>query len=375
MKWSWTIGKVGGVPIRLHVSLILFVPYVVIAGSLQFRVFADFLGVSASSFALPPLVWGCLLAVAILAAIVVHELAHCWVALQSGAQVHSITLMLLGGVSRIVGEIRSASREAWMAAAGPLASLVIGAVSIAFHFALPQEPPDFRVAALVFGQINVVLAVFNLLPAFPMDGGRILRASLTNWLGRLQATRIAAWVGRAMAVGFAILAVSVPELRNPLLVLIAAFIYLGAGAELTSLELRQSITGLQLASLLDPRLGVVDPDESAESVAERFLRENWVAALVPLGPGMGQGLVTIRELERAGGAGGKRRAAEVATTQFVLARPDDDFARILPRLNGDPEGAVVVVDHGGKPLGIVTGEELMRSARLSSIVTSMAKRG
>jgi Zn-dependent protease/CBS domain-containing protein len=373
VKWSWTIGKVGGVPIRCHVSLLLFVPYVVFAVSLQFQVFAEFLGVSPARFVLPPLLWGCLLAVALLAAIVVHELAHCWVALRSGVQVHSITLMLLGGVSRIVGEIKSGPREAWMAAAGPLASLAIGGAFLALHFLLPLEPADPRVAALVFGQINVVLAIFNLLPAFPMDGGRILRASLSSRLGRLQATRIAAWVGRAMAVLFALVGVFV--VQNPLLVLIAAFVYLGAGAELTSLEMRRSIVGLQLASLLDPRLGVVEPEETVESVAERFLRQNWVAALVRLGPGERIGLLTIRDLERLGRAGSQRRAGEVASDRFILARPDDDFAQILPRLNGDRDGAVVVVDQGGRPLGIVTGEELMRSARLSSIVESMAKRG
>ncbi len=373
MKWSWTVGQVRGIPIRLHVSLLVFLPYVVFAVSLQFRVFAEFLGFDPARFALPPLLWGGILALALLAAILTHELAHSLVALRAGAPVHSITLMLLGGVSRIGGDITNAAREAWMAAAGPLASLAIGAVSLGLHLLTPRDPADLRVATLVFGEINLILAVFNLLPAFPMDGGRILRAALAPRLGRLQATRIAAWVGRTMAVGFALLGLFI--VKNPLLVLIAAFVYLGAGAELSGLEMRQSIVGLQVVSLLDPRLGVVRASESAEQVAARFLHENWVAALVEGGPGEGVGLITIRDLERQGRSGANRPVREIASRRFVLARPDDDFAHLLPRLNGDREGAIVVVEEGGRPLGIVTGEELMRSARLSSIVETMGKRG
>lgn len=366
MRWSWTMGRIGGIPIRLHVTLLLFIPYLVFAVTLQFRLFAEILGVSPAAFVLPPLAWGVILGLGVLAAILAHEWAHSAVALASGVPVHSITLMMLGGVSRIGGDITSAGREAWMAAAGPLASLVIGGVSLGLQLLLPPEPMDLRIALIVFGQINIVLAIFNLLPAFPMDGGRILRAALSARMGRLRATRIAAWVGRIMAVGFALLGLFV--IHNPILILIAAFVFLGAGAELSGLEMRQSGDHIRLISLVDPRLGVVDADDTLRDSADAFARGGWVAALVR-GAGPEQfGLVTAGDISEALRDDGSTRVGELESRRLRFSRPESEFSGVVPFLAEDPRSAVVIVDHGGKPLGVLLAEALVRSPRFAQLV-------
>ena len=205
MNWAWTIARVKGIPIRLHFTLLLFLPYVTYVVTAQFRVFAEWIGIETTAMTLPPLFWGALLAIGLFVGILLHELAHSVIAISSGARVHSITLMILGGISRIVGDIRSPAREAWMAAAGPLTSLAIGLVSFLLYLVLKPFAGGLAVSAFVFAWINVILAVFNFLPAFPMDGGRILRAALTPSMGRLRATRTAAMVGKGMAILFGLL--------------------------------------------------------------------------------------------------------------------------------------------------------------------------
>jgi len=220
-----TILRVRGIPIRLHLSLLVFLPYVAYAATRQFGAIARSFGVTPDEVHLPPLLWGFLLAVGLFVAVLIHELAHSLVALRSGARVQSITLMMLGGVSLIEGELPPA-KEAWMAFAGPLASFVLaGASYLVYSFA--PLPTEVLVALLAFAFTNAVLGVFNLLPAFPMDGGRVLRGLLATRLGRERATVVASRIGQGMAVLFAVYGLWT---WNLILVLIAWFVWSGAAA-------------------------------------------------------------------------------------------------------------------------------------------------
>src|SRR6266542_2599375 len=120
---SWTVFRVRGIPIRVHVSLLLFLPYIAFVSSVQYRSLARSLGIDPAASALPPIAWGIVLAVALFVSVLLHELAHSFVALQNGVRVKSITLMMLGGVSSMERDV-SPSREAWMAFAGPLVSFL-----------------------------------------------------------------------------------------------------------------------------------------------------------------------------------------------------------------------------------------------------------
>ena len=226
LEQGLTIFRIRGIPIRLHLSLLVFLPYLAFAATRQFSFIASAIGLTPDELRLPPLFWGVILAVSLFVAVLIHELAHSLVALRNGAEVRSITLMMLGGVSLIEGELPPA-KEAWMAFAGPLASFVLAAASYGLYRVAPL-PGEVLAALFAFAMTNAILGVFNLLPAFPMDGGRIVRGLLARRLGKPRATAVAARLGQGMAVLFTAYGIWT---FNPILILIAWFVWTGASAE------------------------------------------------------------------------------------------------------------------------------------------------
>jgi Zn-dependent protease len=219
---AWSIGRMAGIPVRLHGSLLLFLPLL------------------AWSF-VPPgtgwvgVAWGCVYAVALFASIVLHELGHSLVARRQGSVILDILLLPIGGMARIVGMSPRPRDEFAVAAAGPAVSLVLGGpgwLSAPYLFGLN---PWLGIVADSLGRMNLWLGLFNLIPAYPMDGGRIFRALLSPRLGPVRATRIAANVARVVAVLFAVRAVW-PWFHGGqvriFLLLIALFVWQSAAAEL-----------------------------------------------------------------------------------------------------------------------------------------------
>jgi Zn-dependent protease len=222
---AFKIATVWGIPIRVHLTLVLLFPF------LAWRFHLGW--------------WrGVLLTVAVLASIVLHELGHCLVCLRCGCRVRDILLLPIGGAARMERMPTRPSQELLLALAGPAVSIALGLILL---FGVARLPgPSFPLVvgdavvrvplATLLGYVNLSLALFNLLPAFPMDGGRVLRAALTPRAGRLHATWIASLVGRAMAVAFAGIALFNPAgvfplFQRAMLVLIGAFIFRAAGAE------------------------------------------------------------------------------------------------------------------------------------------------
>lgn len=250
IRGSFTLLRAKGVPIRVHWTLLLILPYIAVIFSRDFAAVAGAAGVSADRIELSPLFWGAVLAVALFASVAVHELAHSFVALRSGGHVREITLMLLGGVSQIERMPGGGRREVLMAAAGPATSLGLGALLFAARALLPQGAMDLRLGVFYLAQVNVALGLFNLLPAFPMDGGRVLRGLLAARVGPLRATRAAARVGKILAVCMALLGLWG---GNFLLVLVAFFVYSGAGQEVHAEETRGALAGLRVADVMRTR--------------------------------------------------------------------------------------------------------------------------
>ena len=207
-KGQFEIARVWGVPICLDLSLILMaVIFVFRAGNIF---------------------WGLISAVILLGSVLLHELGHTAVALSYGCRVRDITLLLLGGRATLVDMPRGPWREAWMAAAGPLVSLLLGLCG--FFFA--RISPDGSLLMFIcwyLQYVNFSLLVFNLIPAFPMDGGRIFRALLESRLGRHRATFIAFRVAQVLAVCMAIWAVV--DGFDIILLLIAYFVFSSSKAE------------------------------------------------------------------------------------------------------------------------------------------------
>jgi Zn-dependent protease/CBS domain-containing protein len=365
-----TIFRVRGIPVRVHFSLLLFLPYVAFAAMRQLGYVARAMGVAPEEFRLPPLAWGIILAIGLFVAVLVHELAHSLVAVRSGARVRSITLMMLGGVSFIEGDLPP-NREAWMALAGPLASFAIAGLSwVVFHFV--PLPPEALAALLAFATTNAVLGVFNLLPAFPMDGGRVVRGVLARWMGKEKATVVAARIGKGMAVVFALVAL---WSFNLILLLIAWFVYSGAKAEEARLMLRHALEGVPVSELMSDRVGEAAADEPVRDVLRRLLRAGSSGARVWDHDGAAEphahhlvGVVTTDGLEGAAERGGANAPVGAAmATRLPEAHPWDTAASALDALSSGDAPAVVVRNAADEIVGFVTAAELRRASVLGRL--------
>ncbi len=363
-----TIVWIRGIPVRLHPSLLLFLPYVAFVATRQVGYVASALDIPREGFHLPPVVWGVILALGLFVAVLAHELCHSLVAIRYGARVRSITLMMLGGVSLIEGDLPP-GREAWMAFAGPLGSLGIAALSWAVYRFVPL-PPEVLAAVFAFATTNAVLGVFNLLPAFPMDGGRVVRGLLSRWTGPERATVIAARLGKVMAVAFAIYAAISFDL---ILLLIAWFVYSGARAEEARLALRHALEGVPVRDLMSERLGEAGAEEPVRDVLVRLLHGGLLGARVwgsngAPGPHL-VGVVTTDGLEGTAARGGAGHPVTTAMPDhFPEAHPWDEAVSALQPLSNGEAQAVVVVDAAHDVVGLVTTNELERAAALGKLL-------
>lgn len=237
---AFTLARVWGIPIRLHISLVVMLVIVATLGGMA----GGWMG----------LLWTVSLTAAVFASIVLHELAHSLVALQFGCRVRSITLLFIGGAAQMQQMPRRAWQEFLMAAAGPALSLglwaLLGRVSLVLT--ARGDAPMLAELAYLLARANGMLALFNLIPAFPMDGGRLLRAALTPRMGRLRATYIASRLGRTLAfvLGFsaalnlfALWDVHLPFLNRVMFVAIALFVFRAAGAEYRSVQRENRMGG------------------------------------------------------------------------------------------------------------------------------------
>jgi Zn-dependent protease/predicted transcriptional regulator len=370
---SVTIFRVWGIPVRLHFTLLFFLPYAAFAATYQFQSIAAAAGIDPRSLGAPPFVWGILLAIGLFVSILLHELAHTAVARRSGAVVQAITLMMLGGVSELKRDVRP-EREALMAFVGPLASFGVALVSyLLYRFV--ALPPGLGIALFVFAMINLALGLFNLLPAFPMDGGRVLRGLLVKPLGPYRATRIATTVGQWMAVALGVYGLVT---FNVMLILIAVFIYMGASAERARLLTRDALTGIRVRSVMNDRMGEAHVGEMTSDVAQRLLRDHLAGAKVvsdaPSGSATMGVVMSLELAERAAEGSADKPVESTMHTDLPTVHADDDAAATLDLLSQSRTGAVVVVSGQDEVIGIVTQEDVQRAMALASLTRMVPAR-
>jgi Zn-dependent protease len=214
IRSSYQIGHILGIPIRIHFTLIAFLP--LMAWYISSQIHLHYL-------------FGLLSVVLLIASVAMHELGHALVAKREGCGVQKILLLPIGGIAMLTHMPEQPAAEIRIAVAGPVVSLLLMLFSYAVAVLLGRVAPGpLALVFTVLAGVNFMLVAFNLLPSFPMDGGRVFRALMTPRLGRLKATRIASTIGRGMAVLFGIIGLFG---FNLMLVAIAIFLYHIAGAE------------------------------------------------------------------------------------------------------------------------------------------------
>ena len=260
MKWSIKLGKLLGIDVYLHFTFLLLLAF------LGFYYWRATQNVEAA-------LRGVAFIVALFGCVVLHELGHALMARRHGIQTRDITLLPIGGIARLEKMPEKPMQELWVALAGPAVNVLIAAVLFVGLAATGGFAPVEEIS-VTGGSIwqrlmvlNIFLVAFNLLPAFPMDGGRVLRALLAMRLGRRRATAIAANVGQGMAILFGI----VGFFHNPFLIFIAIFVYLGAQAEAGMVEMQSALAGLRVRDAMMKRFRTLTAQDTLAKAVEELL--------------------------------------------------------------------------------------------------------
>jgi Zn-dependent protease/CBS domain-containing protein len=267
MGGAFKIGRFSGIDVRVHWTFFLLLA------------FFAFIGYQASGSAVGALT-AIVTIVALFFCVLLHEFGHSLVAQRLGLEIHSITLLPIGGVSNLESLPEKPADEVKITLAGPLVNVVLAPIFFGVGLllgAVPRMPADLLMGIGSVGQfffylgyLNVVLAVFNLIPAFPLDGGRILRALLATRLGAVRATDISSAVGKLFAAAFFLIGLISGDL---LLALVAVFIYFGATGEAQMVRQQEKTRGLTVSDVMGtkPRTETVTPDHTFGQVLDSVI--------------------------------------------------------------------------------------------------------
>jgi Zn-dependent protease/CBS domain-containing protein len=352
-RGSLTIAYVAGIPIRVHWTFSILLLWIFASGLLQGGTARA--GLRSAAFIL-----------AVFFCVVLHELGHALAARHYGVRTRSITLLPIGGVAQLERMPQKPVQELVIAAAGPLVTAAIAAALLAqlawrgsLGEAVPTEGTAFPFGNFVgtLAMVNVTLLLFNLLPAFPMDGGRMLRALLATRLGHARATKIAATIGQSLAIVMALVGL----FSSPMLVLIALFVWIGAAAEAAESERRTALAGLTVGEAMMRRFRVLGVDDTLQAAAEELLAGSQHDFPVTATGGVAVpvvGVLTrsdlVAALAKQGLATPVREVMRSPCPALAAADPLESAAEAM-RANNCP---LVPVASNGQLVGLVTPENL-----------------
>jgi Zn-dependent protease len=365
MRWSFRIGRITGIDVFMHATFLLLLLWVGVSYYLPRRSLGD--------------AWsGIIFILTIFGIVVLHELGHALAARRFGIKTRDITLLPIGGVARLERMPEDPRQEFLVAIAGPAVNValavLIGAwmVTVA-HSQLMGEIPvvggDFLRKLL---WVNVGLAVFNMIPAFPMDGGRVLRALLAMRMDYSRATHIAASIGQMLALGFGFLGL----FTNPFLVFIALFVWMGAAGESSMVQLKSSLSGIPVSRAMITDYQTLDVADSLQTAVDHILA-GFQHDFPVLRGGQVVGVLVREDLMKAlAREGVGARVEEVMRTDFETADPADMLEPAFLRLQSCSCRSFPVV-RNGRLLGILTtdnvGEFLMVQAAIRDAAQGTAR--
>jgi Zn-dependent protease/CBS domain-containing protein len=345
MGWSLRFGSVAGTAVRIHITFLLFLAWI-----FGVNYVAGGQAAAWSGLLFMVLLFGCVL---------LHEFGHIFTARAFGVTTPDVILLPIGGVARLERIPEEPSEEFLIAIAGPAVNVVIAGLLVILggaHFNLARLATlDISGGGLVdrLAAVNLFLAVFNLIPAFPMDGGRVLRALLATRLGYVHATEIAAMIGQwvAFALGFLGL------FGNPLLIFIAIFVYLAASSEAHVVAIRAMSRGVPVTAAMMTQFATLTPDEHVDAAVETLLRTSQGEFPVIDAASRPVGVLGRNDLIRAlKQRGPDARVAETMAGPLPTVGYRSCLDEAFRLLQEQRVPAVGVVDIAGKLIGLVTSE-------------------
>lgn len=362
MKWSLNIGSFRGIPVRIHATFLLILAWVAVSYLRQGH------GVGAAAT-------GVLFVLAIFLCVVFHEFGHALVARGYGIRTRDITLLPIGGVARIERMPEDPRQELWLAAAGPSVNLAIAAVLFALLATTAALVPMSKLTVTTgpFLQrlmaVNLFLAAFNLLPAFPMDGGRVVRALLAMRMDYSRATHVAATLGQGMALLFGFLGF----LFNPFLIFIALFVWIGAAQESSVANLRTLFSDVPVSSAMLTDFRTLHPDDTLQRAVELILA-GYQQDFPVVVDGNVVGILSRNDLMSALAEHGQGHpVAAVMSTDFEVVDSSDMLQNAMARLQGC-KCHIMPVLKAGVLRGLLTPENIAEFMMIHSALERSAAR-
>ncbi|QDV34508.1 site-2 protease family protein [Tautonia plasticadhaerens] len=355
MSWSIKLGRLAGIPLFVHWTFLILLAFI---GVRAYAVSGEDLGAALRAVLMVVAVFGC---------VVLHELGHALMARRFGVPTADITLLPIGGVARLQRIPEKPGQELLVALAGPAVNVVIAAVLVGglllsrndLADMIPSvnlfDPDDNPFATLAF--INVFLVLFNLIPAFPMDGGRVLRALLAMAMPYARATRLAATIGQSLAIGFGFLGL----VSNPFLLLIALFVWIGAEAEARQVEERVNLQGARIRDAMLTEYHTLAPDDSLGHAASLLLAgsQQDFPVVEDADRQKPVGVLTRSSLmDGLSKAGRDGRVSDFSRPKLGTIEVDAPIVPALARLREGEGPCLQVVDGLQRPIGLLTLENI-----------------
>jgi len=378
MNASFRIGRIFGIPVLIHFTFLLVIPLfawiiasqIVTTADLVREIYTVPIDMSLITSGYVPYVLGTIISLGLFAGVLVHELAHSLVARQSGIKINSITLLIFGGVAAMDEGLPDPVVELPMALIGPVTSLFVGVVCSGLVYltgSIVRDPGIGGLLAFTFGYLgvlNIILFAFNLLPAVPMDGGRVLRAWLAKRMPLHRATRIAADIGKGFAIVFGFIGILA---INPLLLIVAFFIYIGASQETVAVKYSVLLQDVRVGSIMSSPVITVMPALPVTKVIEMMYATKHLGFPVTDHDVL-VGMVTVADVQKMSPIDrDAMQVRDVMNRNVIAVAPDTPVTDVLRIMSAKDIGRVPVVGSGGRLVGIVTRTDILKVVELKEM--------
>jgi Zn-dependent protease/CBS domain-containing protein len=362
MKWSWKLGEFSGIGVYMHATFLLILGWVALVHWQQSR-------------SLGAVVAGVSFILLLFVCVVAHEFGHALTARKYGIKTRDITLLPIGGVARLERMPDQPIQELWVALAGPAVNVVI-AVALFMWLQLTSGFEPLSRLGVTSGNllarlmvVNLFLAAFNLLPAFPMDGGRVLRALLALRLEYTRATQVAARLGQAVAFLFGFIGL----FTNPFLLFIALFVWIGAEKEASMAQMKSALGGIPVGQAMVTDFRTLSPDDTLARAIELILAGSQQDFPVVEGERV-VGVLTRADLLKALAERGQAvPVAEVMRRDFQVAESPEMLENAFLRLQSCDCHTIPVL-RGGRLVGLVTSENVGEFMLIQTALEGARKR-
>jgi len=358
-----------GIPVSLDLSFLIVLPIFAFLIGSQLPVYLRLLQIGAAPELLQgpvPYLLGLLAAIGLFLSVLIHELGHALTARAYGVQTREITLWLLGGVAQLEQIPRQRGAEAVIAIAGPIVSVLLSGLFALLRGFVPAGAAEGQFLLGYLAIVNLSLALFNLLPALPLDGGRILRSLLALYKPYLEATRTAVTISKVAAFALGLLGLFI---GNLFMLLIAFFVFMAASAEAEQAVLSRTLEGLWVRDLMTREVSTVPPHLTVAELLEKMLQERHVGYPV-VEEGRLLGLIGLEDLH---GASHQTRVLERMRPPLQVSE-DTEALAALQRMAEQGFSRLVITDDSGRLIGILSKTDLLRALQLRAAQISLFDR-